>query len=211
MAEFPYTPHPAKLAPFLKKIQTVGVPNRNVTHKFIQSIGFTSSNDRHLKGVLQFLGFINPSGVPQPSWHAYRDEAMAPIELAKAIRQGYSSLFQVYDDAYRKEDEALRSFFRSNTSVGDRTVGYMLRTFKSLCELADFTQQACARPAAPTLELPKAAVPESAETWEAVKTVRLPTAENVMLTVNIQLTLPPDKDGVIYDKFFESLKKHLLS
>jgi len=200
MAEFPYTPNPAKVAPFMKKIQTVGVPEK-VTLRFIESIGFKSKNDRYLKTVIEFLGFVDSSGEPQPTWNGYRDTSRSPIVLAQAVRRAYASLFAMYEDAYRKDDEALRNFFKSNTSLADRTVGFVVRTFKSLCELADFTSEA-------DVDLPP---PQDAKRLESVKGVGLPSPQGMTLNVIIQLTLPPDKDGVVYDKFFESLKKHLLS
>ena len=35
--------------------------------------------------------------------------------------------------------------------------------------------------------------------------------QGITLNVNIQLTVPDTKDDTLYDRFFESLKKHLLS
>jgi hypothetical protein len=145
--------------------------------------------------------------VPTERWQAYRDKKRAPLELAAAIREAYSGLFALYDDAYRKDDEALRNFFTSNTTVGEKAVSYMVRTFKTLCELADFTSTP-----PPSPEIPSSPEIEVTTDGSRVKIVdRAIAPQDVTINVNIQLTLPETKDGSIYDKIFESLKKHLLT
>jgi Family of unknown function (DUF5343) len=52
MAEFPYTTVPGKLKPLFKKMREVGVPQK-ATFQWLKSIGFTSSNDATLLGVLK--------------------------------------------------------------------------------------------------------------------------------------------------------------
>jgi hypothetical protein len=119
--------------------------------------------------------------------------------LADSIRETYSELFAVYPDAYRRDDEALTDFFRSGTDVAETTVRLMVRTFKSLCELADYESTAGRA--------------EGAAKAEPQTTVVMPTAmggPELAVTVNIQLVLPATKDASIYDSVFESLRKHLL-
>ncbi len=211
MAEFPYTPKPSSLANFLATIQTVGRPEK-VTIKYIESLGFTSSNDRYVRGILKSLGFLDSSGVPTERWQIYRNKQRATTELATAIHETYSELFSVYPDAHRKDDEALRNFFTSKTSVGERTVYYMVSTFKTLCELADFSPVSQSSPAIQQdASLAITAHPLPEKTTEAIIAEAAVASQGITVNVNIQLTLPETKDSSIYDKIFESLKKHLLS
>jgi len=207
MAEFPYTPKPSSLPVFLDKIQSIGVPDK-VTLKYITSIGFKSSNDRYISGILKSLRFTDSSGVPMERWKAYRDKRRGPAELASAIREAYADLFAVYPDAYRKDDEALRNFFTSSTSVGEKAVSLMVSTFKTLCGLADFaeTPRPSPVPLVPTTDsqISQAGAPE-----QLAKAVGV--SQGITINVNIQLTLPETKDSSVYDSIFESLKKHLLS
>ena len=203
MAEFPYSAKPSSLPGFLEKIQAVGVPDK-VTLKYLATLGFKSSNDRYIPGILKSLGFIDQSGVPTERWRVYRNKKRAPSELAIAIRDAYLGLFTVYDDAYRKDDEALRNFFTSNTTVGEQAVSYMVRTFKTLCELADFTSTP-----QPSVEI--TAIPPVEVAAEAKLADGATVSQGITVNVNIQLTLPETKDSSIYDKIFESLKKHLLT
>ena len=208
MAQFPYTPKPSSLIDFLGRIQTVGVPDK-VTAKYLTSLGFKSSNDRCIPGILKSLGFIDSSGVPQDRWRNYRDKKQAAAELATAIREAYSQLFSVYPDAYRRDDEALRDFFASSTSVGEKAILFMATTFRKLCDLADFRAASESSPspecaAAPTAELLSEKV--------HVDDIQTSMAQRgIAVNINIQLSLPETKDDSIYDKIFASLKRHLLS
>ena len=63
MPDFPYTPNPASLRRFFEKIPSTGVPDK-VTLQVLNSLGFTSSNDRYILPVLKALKFVDGSGVP---------------------------------------------------------------------------------------------------------------------------------------------------
>ena len=208
MAEFPYTPRPSSLPDFLETIQSTGKPVK-VTLKYIAALGFMSSNDRYISGILKSLGFTDPSGIPTERWQAYRDKKRASAELATAIREAYSGLFALYPDAYRKDNEALRNFFTSDATVGEKAVSYMVNTFKTLCELADFASASL--PSAPPVSASKPLAPAPGGAAAAKLTETIVTPQGVTTNVNIQLTLPETKDSSIYDRFFESLKTHLLS
>ena len=208
MAEFPYSAKPSSLPGFLAKIQAVGIPDK-VTLNYMADLGFKSSNDRYIPGILKSLGFADQSGVPTERWQTYRDKKRAPLELAAAIREAYSGLFDVYSDAYLKDAEALTNFFTSSTTVGEHAVSYMVRTFTTLCKLADFTS---IPPSSPEIKLTTAAIAPAEEEESSVKIVdRAIAPQGITINVNIQLTLPETKDGSIYDEIFESLRKHLLA
>src|SRR5947209_8998599 len=78
------------------------------------------------------------TGTPTERLRAYRDKAKAGGVLAAGIRQAYPELFETYPDAYRKDDEAIRNFFSSRTDLGEATLALAVRTFKTLCEKANF-------------------------------------------------------------------------
>jgi hypothetical protein len=196
MVDFPYTPKPTGVVRFLGQIQSMGVPTK-VTLSFVESVGFKSKNDRPIVPILKALGFLDGSAVPTDRWRDYRDRSHAPRLLAEGIREAYSELFAVYPDAYRRDDEALMDFFKSKTAVAEKTVRLMVRTFRSLCELADFQ-----------LDEGKAAGRKEAEMQPTPSTTTRPPWHPINLSVNIELVLPATKDGSIYDALFESLKKH---
>lgn len=210
MAEFPYTQSPGNIKKLFDLIQDVGKPTK-VNIPFMTSIGLKSKNDRRLPDLLKFLGFIDSSGVPTPIWMEYRNKSKAPVVLAQAIRAGYSTLFGMYPDAHRRDDEVLRNFFNSNTSVGSSIVSVMVSTFKAVIALADFNA-----------DVPEDVEEEVAEVAAQNEQRKMKSNPNIgigngngssglAVTVNIQLQIPATDDAAVYDKFFESLYKHVLS
>jgi hypothetical protein len=179
-----------------------------VTFKWLSSLGFKTSNDRYITGILKSLGFTDNSGIPTSKWQAYRNKAQARVVMAQAIREAYPGLFETYPDAHRKDDEALRNFFSTHTSVGAAAIAYMVRTFKTLAELADFDTTAPTLPdAVNELDSRPAAAGEKPK--EAVKSPPA-SAIPIPITMNIQIVIPSDATAEQYDKIFSSIKKHLL-
>jgi hypothetical protein len=205
MAEFPYTPQPARIPKFFDHIQAARVPPR-VTHKYLVAAGFKSSNDRYLIPLLRTLGFIDGSGQPTETWQEYRKKDQAKGVMGSAIRMAYSGLFEMYEDAWRKDREALNNYFSGETTVGETTVDLIVRTFNTLCDRADFA--ASQEPSAAVARKPASARPLGSR---EVVVQGTSGAADMTINLNIQLQLPPTQDAEVYDKLFESMKKHLLS
>jgi hypothetical protein len=103
------------------------------------------------------------------------------------------------------DDEALVSFFRSTTDLGDKAQRLSVQTFKVLCRFGDPWAAAAAdaigdevdkddvRPSEP---------PAAVQSTTTQPTPRTPavTSGGVSLTVNLQLQLPVSADGEVYDK-----------
>jgi hypothetical protein len=198
MPDFAYTLNPASIPKFLKEIHAISKPPK-LTIKVLEGLGYKSKNDRNLISILKALDFIDGSGVPTERWQQYRDATRHRAVLASAIRGAYSELFALYPDADRKDDEALRNFFRAHTNLGARALGAVVSTFKTLCELADFE-------ASPGEEAPEEALDVSV----ATPRVKVQTPLVPVINVNVELQIPATDDPSVYEKFFEALKKHLL-
>jgi hypothetical protein len=210
---YTYHVNPVNLKKFLQHIQSAGVPSSKVTFQYISSVGFKGSNDRSIITVLKAIGFLDNSGHPTDTWRAYRNKSQSKKVLAAALRRAYATLFTTYPDANRKDTEALRNFFSSHTSVGEGALGYMVRTFKTLADMADFESPA------ETLPEVEGEVEEQEQTEEkeekggaVVKRKVVTTTPNGMtVNINIQLQIPATDKAEVYDSFFAAMKKHLLS
>jgi hypothetical protein len=91
-------PSRARSSPLLAKIREVGVPSK-VTVQWLKTVGFRSSNDASLLGVLKHIGFTDASGVPSSAWTQYRGANHQKV-LGDALRGGYAELFAVYPGQY---------------------------------------------------------------------------------------------------------------
>lgn len=65
--KFPYTNVPGSLRNFLKGIPTRAVPDK-VTQKYLASIGFKSSNERAIMGVLKTIKLLDTNGIPTDNY-----------------------------------------------------------------------------------------------------------------------------------------------
>ena len=135
MPEYAYTTVTGKTKPLLEKIRTVGVPPK-VTEAWLKTLGFKSTNDRTLIGVLKFIGLIDQAGIPTARWSAYR--ANHRTVLGEAIRSGYADLYAVYPDAHTRSNTELQHVFSTSSSAGQQVVGKTVKTFKALVEEAEF-------------------------------------------------------------------------
>ena len=206
MAEHPYTMNLGAIPKFLKHIRESGVPPK-VTIKYLVSVGFGSSNDRNLIPVLKGIGFLDASNAPTDFWKRYRGADDGAV-LAEAIRGGYPDLFATYPDAQLKDDLAVTNYIKGHTELAARTVGFVVKTFKTLCASADFTRDGVG---ATTPHDPKPPVTEREPApLTPVRTVSGTSTQAAVVNINIALTLPPSADGKVYDAFFAAMKKHLL-
>ena len=129
--------------------------------------------------------------------------------LAQAIRDGYPELFSLYTDADTRSDGDIEAFFRRHVSAGAQVLVKTIHTFRALAGIADFDGS----PAAKDVVVPLAPAVDAAEVPAQIAkpTVLTGAAAGMSVVINIQLAVPETKDAKVYDAFFESLKKHLLS
>lgn len=200
MAEYSYTVVPGKLKELLGKIRQTGVPPK-VTTKWMESIGYKSSNDRGMIAVLQQIKFIDGSGTPKELWTRYRGGQYRQV-LAVGIQEGYTDLFNVYPDANTRSNEELENYFGTRSTAGKQVISKTVGTFKALCELADFSS------------LPNSPKHEDSRTND--ESVRVPKQSSQQaphfspnLHIDIQIHISPETTPEQIDQIFASMAKHL--
>lgn len=203
---FPYVKTPGKLAAFLKQLPSYGVPDR-LNRETLGGWGFKSSNHIAFVSVAKFVGLVDSSAVPTDRWKEARGNL--GLALAKGVHEGYSQLFKVIPDAHRKDNEALRNFFNQHSNVGAQAVDAMVMTFKTLCDLADFNAMSEGATPAHEKSKGKAAPAVVAAPTGRAKTTTPDSIRDLAVNINVQLQVPPDSTGEVYDKFFAAMKKHL--
>ena len=199
------------LEAFLNAIINAQAPQK-VTQKFIESLGFKSTNDRLFIGLLRGIGFIDSNGIPQNSYYQFLDQSKSKYVLADAIRNAYSDLFAINKKANLMSTSdvknKLKTLFQGNKS--DNVLGAMANTFVALCKLADFTQR-------PQIQIDPERIPTvtqscSQQNNQARNSISEVVSKNFSteLHYNIQIHLPETRDASVYDAIFKSLKDHLL-
>lgn len=211
MVDFQYTTVPGKIQPLLARIREVGVPPK-ATSQWLRTIGYTSSNDASLLGVLKFIGFIDASGVPTSRWSQYRGANHKKV-LGEAVRQGYAELFAVYPDAWQRSTGDLEHVFSTSSSGGRQVIGKTVGTFKALADAAEFSpvseQTDLHMPSGP-LHLPVAAAPVPTSVAPASSNQSAGrTPQSPALHIDVQIHISPEATADQIDQIFKSMAKHL--
>lgn len=209
--KYPYTTVPNNLRRLLEKLPTIRAPER-ATQKWLESIGFSGGNNKTLLPVLRHIGVIQRSGEPTEYWRALRAGDRA--KFADAVRGGYVDLFAIYDDAHKQENDALQTFFRTHTDLGEKAQSFCVRTFKVLAEFGDFEaptemKETVAERAQEAPSTPPPSIAPSPRPLPAGGEGSSAAPPPISLTVNLQIELPPSAEGEVYDKLFAAMGKHL--
>src|SRR6266446_3821992 len=135
-----YTLKPNSIPAYFDSILDAKPPER-FSVKFLENLGFTSTNDRLFVGILKDLGFLNRDGVPQQRYFDFLDRPQSKVVLAEGIREAFSDLFAINTKANEYTvDQArnkLRTLFAGKKT--DLVIGHIAKTFKALCDYADFS------------------------------------------------------------------------
>jgi hypothetical protein len=177
----------------------VGVPPK-VTVGWLKTIGFTSSNDATLVGVLKFIGFTDASGVPTPTWSSYRGAKHRQV-LGEAIRKGYAELFAIYPDANAQPNTELQHVFSTSSSAGEQVTNKTVATFRALVDEADFSNSDTSG----EMTIQVDALHTPAATQPPGSAVR----GGPEVHIDIQIHISPESTAQQIDKIFESMAKHL--
>jgi hypothetical protein len=175
-------------------------------YKFLQSLDFTSTNDRLFVGILKGLAFIDDAGVPTQRYYDFLDQSQSGIILAEAIKESYSDLFAVNKKANELTLEEAKNKLRTLTQgqKSDKVLLLMTNTFRALCDYADWTQ-------ARQIKDTPLKDEEKAETTkdETTGTTKAHKTFSSQLHYNIQIHLPESRDPAVYEVLFRALKEHL--
>ena len=203
MSVVPWTKLTNKIDTYFKKIQESEVPDQ-VKGPWLKKSGWRSGDDYKILEIWRILGFIDDNSVPTEYWRKYKVPSESKIVLAEAMKKGYKGLFNMYADAWRKDDEAIYSVFMGQTGESGTKVNQMVSVFKSLVDLANFENGKTV--------VTKKDIPPGKKTKDDVVNEKIVSKQiGSTVHINIQLHLPATDDIEIYDKLFASMKKHLLT
>lgn len=196
-----YLQTPKNLQSIINSLIGAKAPER-FTNKFLEDLGFKSTNDRLYINVFKGLGLLDESGVPTQRYHRFLDQSETGKVLAEAIQDAYEDLFALRKDAYNLSTEEVRGKFKTLTQgqKTDNVLALMANTFKALCEVADWST-----PKVREKKNNKEEITISNEAGAEIK-----EKQGMNLHYNIQIHLPETTNMAVYDAIFQSLKKHLM-
>lgn len=191
-------------------------PPERFSLKFIENLGFTSTNDRLFIGILKDLGFLNRDGAPQPRYFDFLDRSRSKQVLAEGIREAFAELFSINTRANEMQVADVKNKLRT-LYAGKKTnlvIGKIANTFCALCDYADFSKPL--PPKAPAVAEPalEGKPPARPDELPTPATAEKPGASPGKITVSalqyhINIVLPDTRDQAVFDAIFKSLREHL--
>jgi hypothetical protein len=196
---FPYVASVKNLPEILAKIKSAGAPPR-FTYEFLKSnLGFGSSTDRPLIGVLKGLGFLTADGTPTSRYNEFRSEGAASRAMAAGLRDGWAEIFLSDQRAYERSSTQLQGIFKAVTGAGDAVAKKMATTFKSLAGTAEWTG-----------EVSQDSTGEPDFESSSEERPRGASAKVFSLRHDVHIHLPPTSDVAVYTAIFRALRDELL-
>lgn len=206
-----YTLKPNAIPSYFDAILDAQAPER-FSMKFLENLGFTSTNDRLLVGILKDLNFLNADAVPQQRYYEFLDRSQSRHVLAEAIRETYADLFSVNTKANELSVADVKNKLRTlyTGKKTDLVVSNIAKTFNALCEYADFSKhlQSKAPPTSETEKLQKNEAKVEKAFAESIRSVE-GAIRLESLQYHINIVLPESRDQAVYDAIFKSLREHL--
>ena len=127
--------------------------------------------------------------------------------IAIGIQEAYEDLFNLNKDAQNLSQDEVKNKLKTITQgqKSDSVIEKMARTFKTLCDYADWSDMSLIAVKDPNLNHQKN---ENTQPIEADCNDHSGTG-SIGLHYNIQIHLPETTNMAVYDAIFQSLKKHL--
>lgn len=196
------------LEPVINAVLTAKAPDR-FTYKFLEDLGFKSSNDRLYINLFKALGLLDESGSPTERYYRFLDQGIYKEVLAEGIREAYEDLFNININAQSLSTDEVKNKLRTLTQgqKTEKVISLMAMTFSALCSIADWNEKENKTKIVEiqTKEEVKSQEPKLVEE----KIISNSKKEKLELHYDIQIHLPETRDESVYDAIFSSMKKHL--
>ena len=210
-----YTLKPNAVPAYFDAILDAQPPER-FSVKFLENLGFTSTNDRLFIGILKDLGFLNRDGAPQPRYFEFMDRSRSKQILAEGIREAFMELFAINTRANEMSVKEITNKLRT-LYAGKKThlvISNIAKTFRALCDYADFATPLPPRePASPEKPAESEAAAQGDQKVSTVTGDKTGAALGRIavsgLQYHINIVLPDTRDQAVYDAIFKSLREHL--
>lgn len=200
------------LQSIINSVVSAKAPER-FTNKFLEDLGFKSSNDRLYIGLFKALGLLDENSAPTSRYHQLLDQAETGKVLAIGIQDAYEDLFALRKDAHKLTIDEVKGKLKTLTQgqKSDNIIQLMSNTFKALCDIADWNSSASTQAKTTVSE---ADVSDATSTVDVARSqsaeINPNSSERMNLHYNIQIHLPETTNMAVYDAIFQSLKKHLM-
>lgn len=178
------------------------------TNKFLEDLGYKSSNDRLVIGMFKALGLLDDSGQPLQRYYEFLDQTQTGRIIAIGIQEAYEDLFNLRKDAQNLSNDEVKNKLKTLTQgqKSDKILSLMTMTFRAFCDMADWDKSTEPQEKFVT----SASINEKDSSSQFMQQENSALKPDLNLHYNIQIHLPETTNMAVYDAIFQSLKKYLL-
>ena len=103
-----------KFRSIINSVINAKAPDR-FTNKFLEDLGYKSSNDRLVVGMFKALGLLDDSGQPLQRYYEFLDQTQTGKILAIGIEEAYGDLFNLRKDAQNMSNDEVKNKLKTLT------------------------------------------------------------------------------------------------
>lgn len=206
LADIPYMKSNKNVTAIIEKMKQAAQP-ATFTLDFLKDLGFPSSNDRGIIKVLKYIGFIDQNSKPLEPYRRFLDHTQSKHVMAEQLRIAYDDLFNANKNADKMSSNDLKGWFRSKTGNSDAVAEKIASTFKSLSDLADFSQE---KPTHKEKETEARKETPEPVLVNSNKSTTESSSAPIGLVYRFEIHLPDTQNIDTYRAIFKALKEELL-
>lgn len=209
--DLPYTVVYGKIPDLIKKISDAKVPEI-FSHAFLKdTLGFKSSNDRNLIGIVKALGLIDSSGKPTPRYRELKNNSSRASAIAAGVREAYGALFDANENAHTLSSEDLKGLVAQVAGTDKDMTSRIFYTLNALIKEADFGSAPSKEDKGGTQDEKedKPGAPAGAAPVGAMKRSGIAREKSTEFHFNIQVHLPNNGTEETYLNIFNALREAL--
>ncbi len=180
------------------------------TQDFLETgLGFSGGSARAFLPLAKRLGLLSGDGAPTDLYDGFRNPTESSQSMARAVRAGYSALFDRNEYAHKLDRKALEGLLIQVTGLDadSQTLRAIASSFEALKQFADFDMPQAPIAAAGQKQLvpdSKLGPPDRANGNTGDRELRM----NLAYTIN--LNLPKSDDVAVFNAIFKALRENLL-
>jgi hypothetical protein len=207
----PYVTAYGRINKTLEAIQRAQTPDRFTQDFLANRLQMKGGSARAIIPFLKKTNFLSSDGSPTELYKSFRNPERAGSAAAKALKAGFSVLYEIDERAHELSDDKLKGIVIQATGIdgGSSTLKSIIGSFKALRSFASFdSEEDLANQS--SNEVVSSITAEQPSNPDATQ-AKSHSAAKLNLGYTINLNLPATSDVAVFDAIFTSLRQHILS
>ncbi len=202
----PYVNAYGTISKTLDRIKQASTPPKFTQDFLATKLDVKGGSGKPIIPFLKRTGFLNSDGSPTELYKEFRNDALRDAAAARAVKTGYSILYEINEYAHDLNDKDLKGLIVQATGLdaNSSVVKSIMGSFKALKSYANFDISDSTNGNDNIVEASETISPEQTQRGHNLEAVDL------KLGYTINLNLPATTDIAVFNAIFKSLRDNLL-